>query len=172
MPPNMDKPLATPFFQGFEPIIFKDSKLLILGSFPSVKSRLVGFYYGNPQNRFWDTLSHAVGENAPDDNGQKKEFLRRHKVALWDVIEMCAITGSSDCDIKKDNSYVADVKGVIKKSQNLCAVICNGKKSFNVFNEIYPNATIPVIYLPSTSRRNPRFCEREWTDTIRKYLEL
>lgn len=83
-----------------EPIYNQKSKILILGSFPSVKSREEGFFYGHPQNRFWKVLAAIFNENIPQTIQEKKEFLLNNKVAVWDVIHSCEITGSSDSSIK------------------------------------------------------------------------
>lgn len=80
----------------FEPVYDKNSEILILGSFPSVKSREQGFYYGHPQNRFWKVLAAIVQEKIPDSIEEKKEMLLRNHIAVYDVIWQCKITGSSD----------------------------------------------------------------------------
>ena len=84
----------------FEPVYDKNSEILILGSFPSVKSREQGFYYGHPQNRFWKVLAAIVQEKIPDSIEEKKEMLLRNHIAVYDVIWQCKITGSSDSSIK------------------------------------------------------------------------
>ena len=159
-----------PVFYGFAPVIDKNSRLLILGSFPSVKSREVGFYYGNPQNRFWKTLEKATGESVPPTPKLKTEYLLKHKIALWDVIERCAISGSSDADITGDNSQAADILSVLTIPEKLAAVICNGKKAYSVCTEVCRGQDVPIIYLSSTSPANPRFLESEWIRVIKKYL--
>ena len=83
-------------YHELEPYYNIDSKVLILGSMPSVKSRELGFYYMHPQNRFWKTLAKVFDEDLPKAIDDKKDFLKRHKIALWDVIASCNITGSSD----------------------------------------------------------------------------
>ena len=82
------------------PVFDSHSKILILGSFPSVKSRESQFFYGHPQNRFWRVLAAVTGQPLPSDIAEKKEFLLRNHIALWDVIESCEITGSSDSSIR------------------------------------------------------------------------
>ena len=81
---------------GFAPIFDKDSKLLILGSFPSVKSREIDFYYGNKQNKFWKTICGYFEEEIPESVEGKKAFLKRRKIALWDMVSSCEIQGSQD----------------------------------------------------------------------------
>ncbi|MDE5721364.1 MAG: DNA-deoxyinosine glycosylase, partial [Clostridia bacterium] len=108
---------------GFPPVYDKDSKVLILGSFPSVKSRKIEFYYGNPQNRFWRTLCTYFGEEVPQTTEGKRELLIRHKVALWDIVTDCEIVGSQDATIK--NFTVADIKTLLQNS-NISYIILNG----------------------------------------------
>ena len=92
-----------------------NSRVLILGSFPSVKSREENFFYGHPQNRFWKVMSMVFGEKLPETIPEKKSFLLRNKIALWDVIESCDITGSSDSSIK--NVTANDFSKILSSSQ-------------------------------------------------------
>ena len=92
---------------GFSPIYDENSRVLVLGSFPSVKSRKIDFYYGNRQNRFWKMLFSYFGEEMKESNAEKTEFLLRRNVALWDVVAECTIRGSSDATIRA--SRVADI---------------------------------------------------------------
>ena len=100
--------------EGFEPFAFPDSRLLVLGSFPSVRSRAQGFYYGHPQNRFWKTVCGFFGEQVPADVAGRQQFLRRRQIALWDVVTACEIVGSSDASIR--NERVADVASLVAGS--------------------------------------------------------
>ncbi len=84
-----------------EPVFDEHSKVLILGSFPSVKSREEGFYYGHPQNRFWRLLARLTDEEIPETIEEKKTLLLKHQIAIWDVVHSCDIVGSSDSSIKK-----------------------------------------------------------------------
>lgn len=144
---------------GFAPVYGKNSRVLILGSFPSVKSREVGFYYGNPQNRFWKTVCGYFGEMIPEDIAGKTEFLLRHKIALWDAVESCEIEGSSDSSIQAES--VAGVAALVTAC-GANAVLCNGSKSYSVLEKHYP-ALLPITKkLSSTSPANPRFSEKEW----------
>lgn len=87
-------------YKGFLPFFDENSEILILGSFPSAISRETNFYYGNKQNRFWKVLAEAFGEPAPETIGEKQALLKKHKIALWDVVAECEITGSLDSTIK------------------------------------------------------------------------
>ena len=117
------------------PVFDRNSKILILGSFPSVKSREGHFFYHHPQNRFWKTLAGILAVPVPGSIDEKKEFLLSHHIALWDVIASCSIEGSSDSSIR--------------------AIFCNGKTSWNYYRKYQESATgIPAVSLPSTSPAN------------------
>ncbi len=148
---------------GFEPVFDKNSKVLILGSFPSVKSRQIEFYYGNKQNRFWRTVCGFFGEAALETVSDKIDFLLRRKIALWDIVTECEIVGSRDDTIK--NFKVADLKKVLQKSQ-ISFIIINGGKAYDIFLRSYPNLEIPHKKLCSTSPANTRFNESEWRDVL------
>ncbi len=148
---------------GFEPVFDKNSKVLILGSFPSVKSRQIEFYYGNKQNRFWRTVCGFFGEAAPETVSDKIDFLLRRKIALWDIVTECEIVGSRDDTIK--NFKVADLKKVLQKSQ-ISFIIINGGKAYDIFLRSYPNLEIPHKKLCSTSPANTRYNESEWRDVL------
>lgn len=110
-------------YKGFLPFFDENSEILILGSFPSVISRETNFYYGNKQNRFWKVLAEAFGEPAPETIGEKQALLKNHKIALWDVVAECEITGSLDSTIK--NYKVADLQKVLDKAK-IKKIILNG----------------------------------------------
>lgn len=148
---------------GFEPVYDKDSKLLILGSFPSVKSREVNFYYGNKQNRFWRVVCSHFGEAIPETVEDKRFFLLNHRIALWDIVTECEITGSKDETIK--NFKVADIKTLLQNSE-IKYIILNGSKAYSIFEANFADIEIPYRKLPSTSPANTRFDEKEWNDAI------
>lgn len=139
----------------FPPVVDAHCRFLILGSFPSVRSRADGFFYGHPQNRFWRVLAAIFGETAPADIPTKKEFLLRHHIALWDVIASCEIKGSSDASIKNaipvDISRVTDIAGIE-------CIICNGNLAHRLYQRHLEAATgIKAVVLPSTSPANAAF---------------
>ena len=139
----------------FGPYINKDSKVLILGSIPSSKSRELGFYYMHPQNRFWMIISDLLKEEVPNTIEAKKDFLKRNKIALWDVLDSCDINGSSDSSIK--NPKVNDIKKLITKT-DVKYIFVTGKKALALYNKYcYKNVLIEAIYLPSTSSANAIF---------------
>lgn len=144
---------------GFAPVFDKHSKVLILGSFPSVKSRQIDFYYGNKQNRFWKTLCGYFGEQIPEKTEEKKEFLLRNQIALWDMVMACNIEGSADSSVK--NEEIADLYEVLNVA-HIEKIILNGTLAFELFEKHYANLGIPYEKLPSTSPANPRFSQEHW----------
>ena len=144
---------------GFQPVYDANSEVLILGSFPSVKSRQTDFYYGNRQNRFWKMLFAFFGEERKEDVAAKKEFLLRRHVALWDVVMSCEIKGSSDASIK--NYTVADVPALLAKTK-IRLVLLNGTTAFKIFERAFPHFPIPYALMPSTSPANVRYDEGAW----------
>lgn len=158
----------TEICRGFAPAYFEDSRLLILGSFPSVKSRQNGFYYGNPLNRFWKVLAQYFGDCIPKTNEEKLDLLKRRRVALWDIVTECEICGSQDASIK--NYRVADLIPLLQNSK-IGYIILNGSKAFDIYEKYYGNLNIPHIKLPSTSTANTRFDEKEWYNAISAAFE-
>ncbi|MDE7162451.1 MAG: DNA-deoxyinosine glycosylase [Clostridia bacterium] len=150
---------------GFAPFFHSDSKVLILGSFPSVKSRAVDFYYGNPQNAFWRIVSSFCCESVPVSVEDKKDFLTRNKIALWDIVTECEITASRDDTIK--NFKVANLSEVLQNSQVECILI-NGGTAYKIFEKHYGGLDKTVIKLPSTSPANTRRKDDEWDAALRR----
>ena len=134
---------------SFSPFIFPDSRLLILGSAPSVKSLEAGFFYGHPQNRFWPLLAKLCHEVPPEGWDARRAMLRRHGVALWDVIERCEREGSTDARIR--NPVVADVPALLQQYPNICAAALNGSLAAKLFAANGALPRIKVFPLPSTS---------------------
>lgn len=154
------------------PVYDENSKILILGSFPSVKSRENHFFYHHPQNRFWKTLAAVVGCDTPDSIDEKKKFLLDNNIAVWDVIASCEIEGSSDSSIK--NVVVNDFNPIINNS-NIKQIFCNGGKSYELYRKYCEKITnLKAIKLPSTSPANARFSLEKLTSEwkiITEYLE-
>ena len=148
---------------GFEPVFDHNSKLLILGSFPSVKSREIEFYYGHKQNRFWKMLCGYFGEPIPETVALKKEFLKRKGIALWDMVISCEIEGSADSSVK--NAETADLSKVLTNA-SIRKILLNGTLSFNLFLEKYEDISIPYQKMPSTSPANPRYDEKIWWNAL------
>lgn len=137
---------------GFEPVFNRDSRVLILGTLPSVKSRENQFYYGHPQNRFWKVLAEIFQCPLPGTIEEKKQCLLEHGVAVWDVIASCDIIGSSDSSIK--NVKPANLE-VILKEASIRQIYANGQKAWQLYQKYsYPVTKRDCIRLPSTSPAN------------------
>lgn len=136
----------------FEPVYDENAKILILGSFPSVKSREQKFYYGHPQNRFWKVLAACFCAEVPVTIEEKKKFLLTHEIALWDVIEECDIVGSSDSSIR---NVVPNRMEQILDVAEIRAIFANGDKAYQLFLKYCKKEGQPPLYkLPSTSPAN------------------
>ena len=135
-----------------DPVFDTNSRILILGSFPSVKSRESGFFYGHPQNRYWKVLSAVFEEECPETIPEKKAFLLRNHIAAWDVIHSCEITGSSDASIR--NVTVNDL-GMILRAAAIREIYVNGKTAEKMYRKYTePVLGRPCTVLPSTSPAN------------------
>lgn len=154
-------------FVGFPPFFREDSRILILGSFPSVKSREVNFYYGNKQNRFWRMLSEILNEPLPESLEDKKALLSRRKIALWDVVTECEIVGSMDSDVK--NPAIADVDKLIVNSR-IERILANGALSYTLLTKNFPHLSDIAFRMPSTSPANARFDISVWRDALSPLL--
>lgn len=136
----------------FPPVVDADCRILILGSFPSVKSREDGFFYGHPQNRFWRMLAMVFNENLPGDIPAKRAFLLRHHIALWDLIASCEIDGSADASVK--NAIPVDITRVLNIAR-IERIICNGRLAHRLYQRhLEPVTGIKAQALPSTSPAN------------------
>ena len=134
------------------PLYCKESETLILGSFPSVKSREAEFFYGHPQNRFWAVVARVFGEEKPLTVEEKKELIFSNKLALWDVIAQCEIQGSADSTI---TDVTANDLSVIIENSNVKRIFVNGKTAEKYYKKYtYPKTGIKAICLPSTSPAN------------------
>ena len=136
----------------FPPLYDKDSKILVLGSFPSVKSREQLFFYGHPQNRFWKVTAAVFGDDVPKSIEDKQAFLHKNHIALWDVIASCDIEGSADSTIK--NVVPNDLYAIIKNSK-VKRIFVNGKTAEKYYNK-YTKDKLgrAAVCLPSTSPAN------------------
>lgn len=136
----------------FEPVWDVHSHVLVLGTFPSVKSRENSFYYGHPQNRFWQVLALLFHESVPASVAEKRALLLRHGVALWDVLASCDITGSSDGSIR--NPIPNDIVSLLRKAP-IQKVFANGQAASSLYRKYcLPNTGVDAIPLPSTSPAN------------------
>lgn len=150
----------------FPAFIEEGSEILILGSFPSRLSREEGFYYANPQNRFWKVLSGVYHELEPMGISAKKALLSRHRLALSDVVESCSIIGSDDSSI--ENIAPFHLKG---EGKNLRLVILNGQTAGRLFERyLEEEIALPYVILPSTSPRNAKESLASLIDVYRRNL--
>ena len=134
------------------PVYDSNSRILILGSFPSVRSREAMFFYGHPQNRFWKVVAAVYGEPVPMTVPQRKDFLLRNRIAAWDVIASCRIRGSSDASIK---DVVPNDLNVILEHAQIRQIYVNGKTAEKMYRKyIEPKLGRQAICLPSTSPAN------------------
>ena len=150
------------------PIFSAESEILILGTMPSPKSRAQAFYYAHPQNRFWPALALALGEPAPASREEKIALMLRHRLALWDVLYSCDITGASDASIK--NPVPNEIPALIASSR-ISRVLCTGGTSARLYTRlVFPQTNIPCEVLPSPSAANARMrledLAREYRRTI------
>ena len=155
------------------PVFDKHSRILILGSFPSVASRDTGFFYGHPRNRFWTVTAAVCGCPVPRDNDEKKAFLLANRIALWDVIAGCEITGSADSSIR--NVIPNDIS-LILNTADIAAVFTNGTTADGLYRRhIQPKCGREARRLPSTSPTNAAWStERligEWK-VIAEYITI
>ncbi len=134
------------------PLFDGDSRVLILGSFPSVKSREAMFFYGHPQNRFWQVIAALIGAPQPRTVEEKKELILSHHFALWDCIGSCTIVGSSDSSIR---DVAANDIRIITNNAPIERIYCNGATSMKYFSRyIAPQSGFSARQLPSTSPAN------------------
>lgn len=146
----------------FEPIFDSKSKILILGTFPSVKSRENNFYYGHPQNRFWFVLAEILKTETPRSIPEKRQMLIENKIAIWDVVGSCEISNSSDVSIK--NAQPNDI-GIILGNANIKTIYANGKTAEKLYNKYLLKQTGKEIFaLPSTSPANAAFSKEKLVD--------
>ena len=150
--------------------IDNDSLVLILGSFPSVKSREYGFYYSHPQNRFFKVLSNIFDEDTPLSIEGRKTFLRRHHIALYDVIEECDIIGSSDSSIK--NVIPIDISKILRDYPNIKTIGITGNKAKQLFDKYLLDkvGSVGVVYLPSSSPANAKLSVDDLAEEYQKIL--
>ena len=163
----------TPQTHPFPPLYDERSRVLILGSFPSVASREAAFFYGHPQNRFWRVLAALFGADVPRTVEEKTALVLRSRLALWDTIASCEIAGSSDASIK--NVRANDLREILDGA-DIRAIVCNGGTSHRWYNRLLRGALgREAACLPSTSPANAAWTlERlveAWGAAILPHLE-
>lgn len=138
--------------RNFGPVWDSRSRVLILGSFPSPKSREAAFYYGHPRNRFWPLMANLLDEPLPETVEDKSHLVLSHGIALWDVLESCEIRGASDTSIR--NAVPVDI-GTVTGAAPIGHIFCNGSASHRLYCEHLQSVTgIEAVKLPSTSPAN------------------
>lgn len=156
----MEAGLVTHEFDAF---FDKDSRVLILGTIPSPKSREQGFYYGHPQNRFWKVLADVLGEGFPQTVEERKRFLKRNHIALWDVLESCEIKGASDVSIR--NARPNDMNRILQAA-DIRAIFATGAKAAQLYKKLcFPECGVEAVRLPSTSPANCGFSYEKLRET-------
>ena len=143
---------------GLNPIVFEDSRILIVGSMPSVMSLKEQMYYANKTNRFWKILEEIYQES------DKMELLKVSHIALWDICHSCIRKTSADSEIKDIEPN--DIQGLLDRYKNIEKVICNGRTSYNTMKKYFPD--IETVYCPSTSSANARFSLEQLIEIYKK----
>ncbi len=151
----------------FGPVFDENSKVLVLGTIPSPKSRELGFYYCHPQNRFWRVMAALFQDRFPDSVPQKREFALRHQIALWDVLAECVIKGASDGSIREEIPNDLDI---ILKAAPIQAIFTTGKKAEALYRKYCLKYTgIESVCLPSTSPAN---CACSFDKLLEAYKQI
>ncbi|MDD6204129.1 MAG: DNA-deoxyinosine glycosylase [Firmicutes bacterium] len=153
----------------FPPFFDCDSRILVLGSFPSVKSREQGFFYGHKQNRFWCVMAAVFRDDVPDTLQRKKQFLTKHHIALWDVIASCEIIGSSDATI---TDAMPNDLSVITDSCTIKGIFVNGRKAYELYNRYLAQKYGTAVYLPSTSAANAAWSAQRLAESWKVLAEI
>ncbi len=151
----------------FEPIVDENSKVLILGSFPSFDSFKYSFYYANRYNVFWKIMSELYGIEL-NSNEEKREFLLEKKIALWDMVKSCS--RDSSLDNKLQDIVVNDIEKFLKKYPNIQKIGCNGRKSYDLLLKNFKSLKDKTMYLPSTSSANARMSYKDKFNAYKEFL--
>lgn len=150
-----------------EPVIFSDSEVLILGSFPSIKSFEEGFYYAHPRNQFWPILSHIFSENV-NTKEEKIALCKKYHIALFDSAASLQRNANNSSDTNLKNIEVNDFERLLKEYPNIKLILFTGKKAEQIFNKKYKHLDIKKILLPSTS---PAYASMTFEEKLAKYKE-
>ncbi len=152
----------------FPALYDRESRALLLGSIPSPKSREMAFYYGHPQNRFWKVMAAVLGEEIPETIAQKKAMLKKHHVALWDVLDSCTIVGASDTSI--EDPVVNNIGELVNKSK-VSRIFCTGATAYNLYQKFCAKEVgIDAVKLPSTSPANCAVSLEKLVEAYKKVL--
>ncbi|SDJ13644.1 DNA-deoxyinosine glycosylase [Chryseobacterium jejuense] len=155
---------------SFPPFIDDQSEILILGSIPGVKSLEMQQYYAHPQNKFWKIILELLNEYFTEDYSKRMEIIKKHHIALWDVIDSCERKGSLDSEIKNEEANQIDA--LLEEYPNVKAIFCNGGKSYkNLQKLLGKNYKLPIFLMPSTSPLHTISFERKFEEW-KKVLEF
>ena len=157
----------------FPPIFDRNTRLLVLGTVPSAKSRENDFYYGHPRNRFWPLMAFLCGERTPETKAEKTEMLLRHGIGLYDVVERCTIVGSSDNSIR--DVVPADLSPILSQTGDI-PIFANGATAAKLYQKfLHPQTGIAAVSLPSTSPANAAWSmgrlQRAWGAALLPFLK-
>lgn len=165
---SVQKNTRTLVTHEFPALYDRNSRVLLLGSIPSPKSREQGFYYGHPQNRFWKVLAAVLGESVPETIPQKKAMLKKHHIALWDVLESCTIVGASDTSIE---DVVPNKISELVQATHVERIFCTGATAHKLFQKYCAqDAGMAAEKLPSTSPANCAVSFEKLVEAYRKIL--
>ena len=154
-------------YHPIEPVFDKDSRVLILGTMPSPKSREAGFYYAHPQNRFWRVMFALFNEDFSTDTEKRRQLCINHGIALWDVVKRCEIEGAADSSIK--NAEPNDLERILEKA-DIRVIFTTGKTAEKLYKKLcQPKTGIPAIVLPSPSGAN---CAVSFEKLLQSYREM
>ena len=154
--------------RSFDPIVYSNTKILVLGSLPGKKSLELREYYGHPRNRLWKILAHLTGNEIPQNYERKKEFLFKNNIGLWDVAHSAYREGSLDSKIKKENPN--DIEDLLESYETIKVIGFNGKKSEKMFFKYFTEKLgIKYVPLPSTSPANMAI---NFEEMCRRWSEL
>jgi hypoxanthine-DNA glycosylase len=162
----------------FKPIIFEDSEILILGTFPSIKSFENEFYYGHPKNQFWNILSIIFDDKKPNTIEEKIKFLKKHKIALWDAICKCKRKNGNSRDDNLEIIEPCNIEKLLKKYPNIKKIAVTSRTAEKIIKKHFPLSIMagwvgfPLIYLPSPSPLNARLKLNQKAEIWKKLLEL
>lgn len=159
-----------PAVHNIPPVYDGKSVLLILGSFPSVRSREEGFFYMHKRNRFWPVMAHILGLPEPQSIEERKQLLLSHRIALWDVCSSCEIAGSGDASIR--NAEANDICSLIEKTQ-IKAVFVNGRTAANLYHRLIEEKIgLEAVVLPSTSPANASYNMEKLVESWRAVTDV
>ncbi|MEO1928452.1 MAG: DNA-deoxyinosine glycosylase [Nautiliaceae bacterium] len=158
------------FNHPFEPIVFKESEILILGTFPSIKSFENNFYYSHPKNQFWEILAEIFQNKKPASIKEKIEFLKKHKIALWDTICKAKRKENNSRDDNLEIIEPCDIKKLLKKYPNIKKIAVTSRLAQKVMKKYFPD--LKIIYLTSPSPLNARINLNQKVLKWKELLEL